>query len=401
MQEPAPFTLKIPQDAIDDLHYRITHMRWPTDIENDNWQYGFNAEYLKSLAYSWAHEFDWRQIEQQINRFNHYKADVDGTPIHFIHERGKGPNPTPLIIHHGWPSTFWDMHKIIEPLTDPAKFGGDPADAFDVIIPSLPGFIFSTPITSPCNPQIAADTLHKLMTDVLGYKKYAASGGDLGSRVTLQMGHKYAEHLLGIHLLGATPINLFNTERYWDITSNFIPYDAPEEIRRKVLPTLTHAVSHACVQTIEPQTLSYAMHDSPIGQLAWIIQRWRDWGETQGDLESVFSREFILTTASLYWFSESFNSTARYYRDQILHPWQPSHNRSPKIEAPTGITFLGGECPPGLSTDNWVDTFKQSPAAKDYNLQYAQAHPHGGHFGYIENPEACINDIRTHFRLLR
>lgn len=395
-----PFKITIPQAAIDDLRYRIEHMRWPVDIDNDNWQYGFNSLYLKDLAHSWVRDFDWRKAEAEINRFAQFKADVNGVPVHFIHVRGKGSNPKPLIIHHGWPSTFWDMHKIIEPLTDPVKFGGDPEDAFDVVVPSLPGFGFSTPLLQPCNPQLAADTLHKLMTEVLGYQRYAASGGDLGSRVTLQMGHKYFDQVIGIHLLGATPIDMFHTERFWDITSNFIPYDAPAEIRAKVLPTLTHAISHACVQTLEPQTLSYAMHDSPVGQLAWIMQRWRDWGQTHGELESAFSREFLLTTASIYWFSESFTSTARYYRDQILHKWQPSHDQKPRIPAPTGITFLGGECPMGLTVDTWVEHFRNSPAAADYNLSYAKAHDKGGHFGYVENPQACIDDIRTIFRSL-
>lgn len=397
----SPFQLQIPQADIDDLRQRIARMRWPSDVDNSNWQYGFNGDYLQSLAKSWREDFDWRKQEAAINRFPQFMADVDGVPVHFIHQRGQGPNPLPLIIHHGWPSTFWDMHQIIEPLANPEKFGGDPADAFDVIVPSLPGFGFSTPLTQPCNPQLAADSLHKLMTEVLGYNRYAASGGDLGSRVTLQMGHKYADSLAGIHLLGATPIDMFHTERFWDITSNFIPYDAPLEIRQKILPTLTHAVSHACVQTLEPQTLAYAMHDSPVGQLAWIAQRWRDWGQTGGDLDSVFSRDFLLATASIYWFSNSFAATARYYRDQILHKWQPSHDLKPRIPAATGITFLGGECPMGLTVANWAEHFRNSPAAQDYNLHQVKAHERGGHFGYVENPQACIDDIRGMFRTLR
>lgn len=392
-----PFRIDIPQTDVDDLRYRIGHMRWPSDIDNESWQYGFNREYLHALSQYWAESYDWRKAEAEINRFPQFIANVDGIKIHFIHVRGSGNNPTPLILHHGWPSTFWDMHQLIEPLTQPEQFGGNAEESFDVIIPSLPGFGFSTPLKKPCSPQLAADTLHTLMTEILGYSRYAASGGDLGSRVTLQMGHKYAEHLIGIHTLGATPIDMFSNERFWDITASFIPYDAPKAIRKAILPTLTHVVSHACVQSIEPQTLSYAMNDSPVGQLAWILQRWRDWGQTAGNLESVFDRDFLLTTASIYWFGESFGSSARYYRNQVLHPWQASHPRSPRIEAPTGISFMGGECPPGLSLEQWLAHFKQSPAAKDYNLVYCNVHKKGGHFGYVENPEACINDLRSLF----
>jgi microsomal epoxide hydrolase len=294
------------------------------------------------------------------------------------------------------------MHKVIRPLADPAAYGGDPADAFDVIVPSLPGFGFSTPVPrAGVNSCRTADLWQTLMTQVLGYERYAASGGDWGSRVTAELGHKYAPSLYGIHILGATPLDLFNGERWWDITSSLVPHDTPTDIRKRALQGLTHIVSHVAVQTVEPQTLAYAMHDSPVGQLAWITQRWRDWGHTGGQVESAFPRDFLLTTSTLYWVTESFVSSARYYGDAVRHPWRPAHDRVPRVEAPTGITFLGGENPPGVTTDTRVAAFLGTPAAKNYNLHYLNAHARGGHFGHYENPEACIDDIRATFRGLR
>jgi microsomal epoxide hydrolase len=399
---PERFLIDIADEVLEDLRRRLRSTRWPRDLGNDQWSYGFNAGYLRSLVDTWLNDYDWRETERQINAFDHYRVLIDEVPIHFIREPGRGPNPIPLIISHGWPSTFWDMQKVIRPLADPAAFGGDPNDAFEVIVPSLPGFGFSTPVPRVgVNSGRTADLWQKLMTDVLGFDRYGASGGDWGNRVTAELGHKYASSLYGIHLLGATPLDLFTGERWWDITSTLVPYETPAAIRKVALAGLSHIVSHAAVQTVEPQTLAYAMHDSPAGQLAWITQRWRDWGETGGDVESVFPREFLITTSMIYWVTESFVSSVRYYGDAVRYPWRPMHDREPRVEAPTGITFLGGENPPGVTTETRVAAFLASPAAATYNIQYLNAHGSGGHFGHYENPEACIKDIRATFRGLR
>src|SRR3546814_265059 len=173
-------------------------------------------------------------------------------------------------------------------------------------------------------------------------------------------------------------------------------YDAPAEVRQRMLPGLSRIVSHVAVQTIEPQTLSYAMHDSPVGMLAWLAQRRREWGQTKdGDIESAFPREHILTTATLYWATECFASAARFYREAVLHPWVPSHDRTPRIEAPTGITLLGGENLPGMTTEDRVQAFVKGPAAQNYNLHFLNTHPTGGHFAHYENPDACIAHIQN------
>lgn len=396
------FTINVADAVLEDLKRRIRDTRWPPKLDGLGWDYGFDHDYLRELADSWL-TYDWRAEEARINDFAHHRANIDDVPIHFIREPGKGPAPVPLILTHGWPWTFWDMQKVIRPLADPASYGGDPADAFEVIVPSLPGFAFSTPLPRPgINSVVTADLWQRLMTECLGFPRYAAAGADWGARVTAQLGHKYPASLIGFHTVNTTPLELFNAERYWDITSTLLPYDSPAALRATMLPWLRKAVSHVAVQTLEPQTLAFAMHDSPIGMLAWLMQRRREWGDTGGEIESAFPRDHLLATATIYWVTESFASAARYYAEAVRHPWTPSHDRSPQLEAPAGVTFLGGENPPGINTpEQRIALFRSSPTIAKYNLHFVNAHAHGGHFAHYENPEALIGDIRATFRDLR
>jgi pimeloyl-ACP methyl ester carboxylesterase len=204
------FEVAVPQATLDDLRDRLARVRWPIDPANPDWVYGVERGYLEELVDYWRTQYDWRAQERAINAFSHFRTTIDGVPIHFIHEQGKGPNSIPLILSHGWPWTFWDYRKLIGPLTDPAAYGGDPADSFDVIVPSLPGFGFSVPLDQPgIEWSRTADLWVKLMRDELGYDRFAAQGGDWGALVTEQLGHKYAEHLIGIHLGLAIPMTLF------------------------------------------------------------------------------------------------------------------------------------------------------------------------------------------------
>jgi pimeloyl-ACP methyl ester carboxylesterase len=203
-----PFTIAIPEEALTDLRERLTKVRWPVDFANDQWQYGTNLGYLKELVDYWLHGYDWRVHERTMNAFSHYKTTIEGVPIHFIHEPGKGPNPTPLILSHGWPWTFWDFHKVIRPLSDPA-FGGDPKDAFDVIVPSLPGYGFSTLLTTPgINFWRTADLWVKLMQDVSDTKIRRARRS-WGAIITAQLGHKYADRMIGCHMNLMVPLDIF------------------------------------------------------------------------------------------------------------------------------------------------------------------------------------------------
>jgi microsomal epoxide hydrolase len=398
------FEVAVSDESLQDLRRRIEATRWPPVTPGMGWTYGFDADYLERLARIWASEYDWRAAEAEINQYSHHRSLVDRIPIHYIVEKGTGPRPIPLILTHGFPWTFWDMKKVIGPLTDPGDHGGDPRDAFDLVVPSLPGFAFSTPLPrTGISSHATADLWHELMTGVLGYERYAAAGADTGARVTEQLGHKYASSLYGIHTAGIIPVDMYNRERYWDPTAGKVAYDAPQELKDQLLPYWSRrAVPHIAVQTLEPQTFSYAMHDSPVGQLAWLMHRRYLWAQLRdGDLESAFPIEHLLTTASIYWFSECFTSAVRMYAESARNRWKPSHDRTPRIEAPTGITFLGGDNPPSITAADRVADFEQSGQAKNYNVHLVRGHEEGGHFAHYENPQACIDDIRDTFRDLR
>lgn len=387
-----PFTVAIGDDRLDDLRRRLEATNWPNDFANDDWRYGVNGAYLRELVDYWLNTYDWRACEAEINGFAHFRTEVEGMPVHFIREPGRGPNPIPIVLTHGWPWVFWDYHEVIRPLADPASFGGDEADAFEVIVPSLPGFGFSTPLSTPgINFWRTADLWHALMTQELGFDKFCAQGGDWGALVTAQLGHKYAASLTGIHLTNVIPLTLFNHQRPWDITAGtFVPEDLPPDEFEAALHAQRKIASHVAVQILDPQTLAYGLHDSPVGLLAWLLERRRSWGDTDGNVESRFSKDHLLTTTMLYWLTDSFVTSARYYAEAAHNMWHPSHDRSPVVEAPTGVTYLGGDIG-GLRGD----------IESQFNMQYSKAHPSGGHFAPKENPQAVIEDIRATFRALR
>lgn len=379
-----PFSIHIADDALADLQLRLQRARWPEDMANDDWRYGANSHYLQELTQYWQQHYDWRQREQLMNRYCHFRTQIDGMPIHFIHQRGKGPKPTPLLLNHGWPWTFWDFHKIIEPLTDPQRFGGNPEDAFDVIIPSLPGFGFSTPLQETgINFSRTADLWVRLM-DQLGYQRFASQGGDWGSFISAQLGHKYAERLIGIHL--HTPSSLHF------LTGKAFPREdfAPEEIPhlKRMQAFAANESGYMALQTTKPQTPAIALNDSPIGLLAWIVEKRRNWSDCQGNPENIFSKDELLDTVMLYWLTESFHSSARFYYEGRHHPWQPSHDRSPCVEAPTALAIFPKELtyPPR----RWAERY--------YNLQQWSEFPSGGHFAAMEQPQALVEDLRRFFR---
>lgn len=378
-----PFRIDVPQHQIDDLHQRLRQTRWPDDVDNGDWRYGFNRNYLQQLVRYWLDEYDWRTQEAAINRFPQFIVDIDGVPIHFIHVRGKGNRPRPLILSHGYPWTFWDFRKLIEPLTDPVAHGGNADDAFDVVIPSLPGYVFSTPLQSGVDFVRTADLWVKLMRDVLGYDKFAAHGGDWGSLITSQLGHKYSEYLLGIHLVMAVPI---------DVHTKGFPtadmYGAGEEGWFEYnLRMLTDGSGYSAVQTTRPQTVAYAMSDSPAGLCAWIVEKSREWSDCGGNVETRFTKDDLLNKVMLYWVSNSYVSAARYYCDAARNPWQPSHDRQPMVQAPTALLlFLHDNL---RMPRRWIE--------QTYNVKRLNYSESGGHFSPMEEPQRVIDDIRTFF----
>lgn len=284
------------------------------------------------------------------------------------------------------------------------SFGGDPADAFDVIVPSLVGFGFSTPVTDgSMNFWKMADLWHALMTETLGYEMYAAGGSDYGSLVTSQLGHKFAAQLYGIYLTHDIPLTLFQGDRPWDVTGGHgIPDDASDRLREDIIRFQRTYASHVAVHMLDSQTIAHALNDSPVGMLAWILQRWRKWSDQRADFDRIYPREHILTNATIFWANQAIGPSIRAYANANRYPWKPAHDRRPEVEAPTGFTFLAGDAyPPGVTVDDRVDHFMNGPTRALFNPIRVKAHANGGHFVPWENPGAVIEDVRATFRGLR
>ncbi len=380
-----PFHVDIPQADLDDVRQRLLRMRWPReDVQNADWQAGANLAYMRELVAYWLESYDWRVHERTMNAFSHFKTEVDGVPIHFIHARGKGPNPMPLVINHGWPWTFWDMRKIIGPLSDPAAHGGDPADAFDVVAPSLPGFGFSNPVVAPVTNFFAtADLWVKLMAQ-LGYERFATQGGDIGAMVSSQLGHKYPERVIGAHLHLLLP-----TKPPLPEPADFAPDEL--EYGRKVAAFMQDGSGYMHIQRTRPQTIAFAMHDSPVGLAAWLIEKRRAWGDCREGLEAVFSKDDLITTVLIYWLTETYVSSARHYYDSRPQNWDHVHDRLPVVEAPTGVLQFKGDVI--LQPRKWAERY--------FNLQRWNVAEKGGHFAPMEAPEVLVKDVREFFRPLR
>ncbi|NUP48515.1 MAG: alpha/beta fold hydrolase [Catenulispora sp.] len=398
---PLPQTpIHIPDETLEDLHQRLSMTRWPQISGNQDGRYGLDGEYLRELCEYWRDEFDWRKAEAAINAYEHYTVQIDGVPVHFMRRPGAGPAPTPLILSHGWPWTFWHWSKVVDALADPGAHGGDPADAFDVIVPSLPGFGFSTPLDHrpDLNFWKIADLWHTLMTDVLGHSRYAAAGCDVGALVTGQLGHKYADELYGIHIGSGLRLDFFTGDRAWDFSGGRpIPEGLPADVHARVLELDRRFAVHLATHVLAPDTLAFGLADSPVGMLAWILERWIKWSDNHGDVESVFSKDDLLTHATIYWATNSIATSIRTYANNNRYPWTPAHDRTPAIEAPTGITFVAYENPPGVATGQRVQQFLDSDRAAWYHHVNLTVHERGGHFIPWEIPGEWVDDLRRTF----
>ena len=291
--EVKPFEIRVSDEVLEDLQRRLAATRWPDEIPGSDWEYGSNLAYVQELVEYWQNRFDWRTQERLLNSFQHFKADVDGLEIHFIHQRGQGPSPMPLIITHGWPGSIFEMHKIIPLLADPAAHGGNAADAFDVVAPSLPGFGFSDHPSSP-GVEVAKTAVlwEKLMTEGLGYPRFAAQGGDIGAGVTAQLGYSHAESLYGIHLTSVTrpmPYLGHGSRALTEAESTAL-------VERERWQQAEGGYAH--LQGTKPQTLAYGLNDSPAGLAAWIVEKYRAWSDCDGDVEKRFTKDELLGAIS-------------------------------------------------------------------------------------------------------
>ncbi|MGQ0619793.1 MAG: epoxide hydrolase family protein [Panacagrimonas sp.] len=383
-----PFSVHVPEAVLNDLQERLARTRWAPDFANERWAFGTEAGYLRSLVDHWRTDYDWRKHESLINAWPQFRTNIDGMPIHFIHVRGKGPNPTPLIVNHGWPWTFWDLQKLIGPLSDPAAYGGDPADAFDVVVPSLPGYGFSTPLTrTGLNFWTTADVWVKLM-EGLGYPRFATQGGDWGALISAQLGHKYADRLIGNHITLMLPLDFPQTPESGPTPADFSADEAA--FGERTAHFFGAEAGYYFLQTTKPQTLAFALNDSPVGLLSWILEKRRTWSDCDGDVERRFSKDDLLTTVMIYWVTQSFGTSARYYYEALHHAWKPSFPGFPVVRAPTGIAVFKNEVI--LQPRKWAERY--------YNLQRWTVFDSGGHFAPMEEPQIMIDDIRAFFRSL-
>jgi len=377
-----PFQIEVPVETLELIRRQVASYAWHEMPDDGGWAYGANLAYMKELCAYWLDEFDWRVQEAAINRFTHFIAPVDGIDLHFMHEKGSGPAPMPLIISHGWPGSIVEFLKIIEPLAHPERFGGSSEDAFDVIAPSLPGFGFSGRPPRPIGPRKIARLFDTLMTDVLEYPSYLAQGGDWGGAISSWLGFEHAPACRAIH------INIFTMR----------PPNGPQSREEEAWATQFKRDQlmedgYRTQQATKPQTLSYAMMDSPVGVAAWIIEKFNSWSDTVGDnIESVYTKDELLTNIMVYLVTKSFNTASWIYYGRREEGGRVLSPDGQRVEVPTAAALFPAEL---LS---WPP---RSYAERVYNITRWTEMPRGGHFAALEQPTLLIDDIRAFARTLR
>jgi pimeloyl-ACP methyl ester carboxylesterase len=381
--QPQSFTLTVPDEAIADLHERLARTRYPDQAPGAPWAYGADVGYLQQLVEYWRTAFDWRAEEARLNTLPQYKVPLCGIDLHFLHVAGKGPTPSPLLLLHGWPGSVLEFLELIPRLSDPARFGGDPADAFTVVAPSLPGYGLSF---KPGQPRFGieeiADCMAELMRDTLGYSRFAVQGGDWGAITASRLGCVHPEKLIGIH------VNLLPVRRDQQPAA-----DAPPEEKayaEQLAQWLREETGYQWIQGTRPQTLAFGLTDSPAGLAAWIIEKFRTWSDCGGDVETAFTRDRLLANISLYWFTGAIGSSFWPYYARIHRPWPIPEGRT--VDVPTGYAEFPREIlrpPRALAARTYTDIRRWSVM------------PRGGHFAALEQPEALANEVRAFFRPLR
>jgi len=375
-----PYRIDVAQATLDDLRTRLAHVRWPDEIMGADWDYGTNPGYLRELVAYWHDRFDWRAQEAALNRFPHFRATVDGVGLHFVHARGQSPQPLPLLLTHGWPDSFLRMVKLLPLLTDPAAHGGDPADAFDVIVPSIPGFGFSDRPTVPgVGPARIADLFAALVTDTLGYARFGAHGGDWGSTITEQLARRHPEGLVGIHLTDIPFGHLFSTpaEEQTDAERDYLQRGQRWQMAEG---------AYALIQRTKPQTLGYGLTDSPVGLAAWLVEKFRAWSDCDGEVERRFTRDELLTNITLYWVTNTINSANRLY-----HESQLTAGSGDRVDVPTGVAIFPKDIVPA----------PRAFGERFFDVRRWTELPRGGHFAALEEPELLAGELRAFFRPLR
>jgi len=382
-----PFTIDVSDKTLADLKERLLKTRWPDEIGQD-WQYGTDLAYLKELCNYWANTFDWRAQEQKLNRFDHFKTKIESSEpsrqLHFIHQRSSNPNALPLLMTHGWPGSVSEFLEILPLLTEPQAHGGNPEDAFHVICPSIPGYGFSDPATSPGFDQKQVALGHIKLMQQLGYEKYFVQGGDWGSAISSWTAKLAPKQVLGLHLT----LIFAGFPKHKDD-----PFEGVTDREKALLESrkrhLADGTGYQAIQGTKPQSLGYALNDSPVGLAAWIIEKFHAWTDHNGDLEQAVSRDELLTNIMIYWVTNSITSSARlYFESAHVQNNLFEHGR---IATPTGCAMFPGELyqPPRV----WADAL--------YNIEHWTIQPRGGHFAALEQPILLAEDLRHFFRRFR
>jgi pimeloyl-ACP methyl ester carboxylesterase len=378
-----PFTIRIPDAVLTDLKTRLAAARLPEPLQGDGWTHGTDIGYLRQLVAYWRNGFDWRAQERRLNQLEQFTTTIDGLTVHFVHRRSKHADALPLLITHGWPGSFVEFTKIIGPLTDPEAHGGNAADAFHLVIPSIPGFAFSEAPREPgYNPaRIAA--LEAALMARLGYSRYGVQGGDWGSIIGTQVALVDAPHVAGLHLnmcFGAAPAGA-------DPTAGLTERERERVKTRQVFQN--EETGYQQIQGTKPQTLGVALNDSPVGLAAWIVEKFRTWCDCNGDPETVFTKDELLTNITLYWVTETAASSARIYYESRHAAPSPAAGR--RIEVPTACADFPKEII--WSPRSWLEG--------RYNITRWTEMPKGGHFAAFEQPQLLVDDVRAFFRDLR
>lgn len=371
-----PFEIRVPQAVLDDLRSRLARTRWPDEIPGSGWEYGADLSFMKELVGYWRDGFDWRAQEERLGRFHHFRAEVDGLGVHFIHERGQGPNPLPLILTHGWPGSFLEFLDLIPRLT---------SEGFDVVVPSLPGYGFSDRPAAPGMNAFRIGELWLKLMRGLGYARFGAQGGDWGASVSTAMALAAPEALVGLHL-NYIPGSL----KPWlgEGSAELSP------IERQFLEDATRWYetegAYAHVQRYEPQTLAYALNDSPAGLAAWIVEKFRDWGDCEeGDVLGRFGRDELLANITLYWVTETVHSASRLYFETRKVPLTLGPGQ--RVRVPTAVAHFPKEDP--FPPREWIE--------RAYDVVRWTEMPRGSHFAALEEPALLAADIREFFASLR
>jgi epoxide hydrolase len=373
-----PFRIQVPDNALKDLKDRLARTRFPSEIENSGWDYGTNLGYLKELVTYWQTRFDWRAQERRLNQFPQFKTTIDGVDVHFVHQRSSQASATPLVLIHGWPGSFFEFTKVIGPLTEPTKFGGSASDAFHVVALSLPGYGFSgKPRTGGYGPTRMARTVAQLMAR-LGYARYGAQGGDWGASIVRQLGHVDPAHLIGLHsnmCIAAAPGG--------PNPNDGVPEDELERLQAAQARTTTE-LGYFQIQSTKPMTVGYGLNDSPAGLAAWIVEKFRTWSDSGGNVEKRFTKDELLTNITIYWVTETGPSSVRLYYENRLDGGVQG-----RVEVPFACARFPAEIF-AIAPKQWIE--------KQYNLQHLTDMPRGGHFAALEEPELLVEDVRRFFR---